>query len=280
MKLSEAWPLYEADKRLAGFSQNTFDSYSLQLKLLIREIGDLDVTEVDEKTLKLYLAKESEHLLKSTVGIRIRFIRAFFKWMHGEGFIPISPARKLKEPKQGMRIPKAMNEETIEYLREACTSLRDRAMFEFFYSTGCRIGETVTLNRNSVDYENCSAIVRGKGDKEREVYFNIACKIALRRYVKNRTDTNIALFVTERNPQKRAEISALRLSLKRIAQRAGVEESVYPHKLRHTYAMHLLNNGASMEFIQSMLGHSKIETTYLYAQLSGARRRELYKKYF
>jgi integrase/recombinase XerD len=282
VKLSEAWPRYEADKRLRGFSQKTFDSYDLQLRLLIREIGDVDVTEVDEDILRLYLANKvkSEGWLKSTLSNRIRFIRAFFNWVHQEGYITVNPARKIYEPKQGLRIPKAMSEENIELLREACVTLRDKAFFELLYSSGCRIGEIVLLNRNSVDYENLSAIVRGKGDKEREVYFNIRCKIALRRYMNSRTDTNIFLFVNERNPQKPAEIAALRLSLKRIAKRAQIKESVYPHKLRHTYAMHLLNNGASMEFIQSMLGHSKIETTYLYAQLSGARRRELYKKYF
>jgi integrase/recombinase XerD len=121
--------------------------------------------------------------------------------------------------------------------------------------------------------------VLGKGDKEREVYFSIKAAIWLKKYLTTRKDTDTALFVTERAPH-RMSIAQIRYIVKRVAKRSEVEVIVYPHKLRHSYATHLLNRGAPMEGIQTLLGHQKLETTMLYAQLSGPRRKEIYTKYF
>lgn len=172
-----------------------------------------------------------------------------------------------------------MSEEDIEALREACVSPLEHALVEVLYTTGCRIGEIHGLNRNSIDWEGRSIIVRGKGDKEREVYFTIKCAIWLKRYLRSRKDTDVALFVTERAP-RRMGIPQMRYVIKRISRRADIEVNVYPHKLRHSYATHLLNNDTPLEVIQSFLGHARMDTTRIYAQLSGDRRRELYRKHF
>jgi integrase/recombinase XerD len=139
--------------------------------------------------------------------------------------------------------------------------------------------EVYRLNRNAINWENRSCIVLGKGDKEREVFFSIKAAIWLKKYLAGRKDTDIALFVTERKPH-RMSIAQLRYVVKRVAKRSEVEANIYPHKLRHSYATHLLNNGAPLEGIQTLLGHSKLETTRLYAQLSGPRRKEIYTRYF
>jgi integrase/recombinase XerD len=156
----------------------------------------------------------------------------------------------------------------------------EKALFEFMFSTGCRIGEIVTLDRNCINWESQqSAIVRGKGDKEREVYFNIRCDIWLKKYLNSRDDNDPAIFATERNPH-RMSIAQMRYIIKRISNRAGINKIIHPHQLRHSYATHLLNNGAPLEVIPSLLGHKKSETTRIYAQLSGRIRQEFYKKYF
>jgi integrase/recombinase XerD len=147
------------------------------------------------------------------------------------------------------------------------------------YTTGTRIGEVHRLNRNALDWDNRSCIVLGKGNKEREVYFSIKAAIWLKKYLASRKDADVALFVTERKPH-RMSIAEIRYIVKRIARHSEVEANVYPHKLRHSFATHLLNNGAPMEGIQTLLGHSKIETTTLYASLSGPRRKEIHQKYF
>jgi len=279
MLLSEAWVIYEADKKIEGFSPVTIKGYKIQHNLLVRHFEDTDLDEISLPALKTYLAETCGHLKSSSLGHRIRFIRAFFRWASEEGYCQANPARKLREPKLGTIVPKALSEEDTVLLQEGCTSVLEHALIEFLYSTGCRIGEVYRLNRNAINWESRSCIVHGKGDKEREVYFSIKAAIWLKRYLTARKDNDMALFVTERAPH-RTTISQLRYVVKRVAKCSEVAANVYPHKLRHSYATHLLNNGAPLEGIQTLMGHSKLETTRIYANLSGSRRREIYQKYF
>ncbi len=247
--------------------------------MVIRYFEDVKLETITTIKLKEYLAKSSENLKPSSLAHRIRFIKSLFRWSHEEGHILKNPAAKLKEPKVGKRIPKFLTEREIEYLREACDIPMEKALFEFMFSTGCRIGEIVSLDKNRINWSNRSAIVLGKGDKEREVYFNIRCEIWLKRYLDNRQDNDPAIFVTERKPH-RMSIAQMRYIVKRISDRAEISKVIHPHQLRHSYATHLLNNGAPLDVIQSLLGHQKSETTKIYAQLSGSLRQELYRKYF
>jgi integrase/recombinase XerD len=279
VKLLEAWELYRADKQIEGYSPNTLKGYCIQHNLLVRHFGDIKLDEINLPALKQYLIEKGGHLKPSSLGHRIRFIRAFFKWACEEGYCQVNPARKLKEPKLGMRVPKALSEEDTVSLQEACKTTFEHALIEFMYSTGCRIGEAHRLNRSAIDWDNHSCVVLGKGDKEREVYFSLRCALWLKRYLKKRKDNDPALFVTERAPH-RMSISQLRYVVKRIAKNSEIETSVYPHKLRHSFATHLLNNGAPLEGIQSLMGHQKPETTMVYIHLSGPRRKEIHQKYF
>jgi integrase/recombinase XerD len=241
--LSKAWEIYESDKRIEGFSQRTLKAYKLQALLVIRYFEDVKLETITTIKLKEYLAKSSENLKPSSLAHRIRFIKSLFRWSHEEGHILKNPAAKLKEPKVGKRIPKFLTEREIEHLREACSSPMEKALFEFMFSTGCRIGEIVSLDKNRINWANRSAIVLGKGDKEREVYFNIRCEIWLKRYLDNRQDNDPSIFVTERKPH-RMSIAQMRYIVKRISDRAEISKVIHPHQLRHSYATHLLNNGA------------------------------------
>jgi integrase/recombinase XerD len=232
--LSKAWETYESDKRIEGFSPQTLKAYKLQSTLLIRYFKDVKIDTISTVQLKEYLAKSSETLKPSSLSHRIRFMKSFFRWSHEEGHVSKNPAAKIKEPKAGKRIPKFLTEIEIEYLREACNSPLEKALFEFMFSTGCRIGEIVTLQRSRINWSNRSAIVRGKGDKEREVYFNIRCEIWLKRYLEQRQDGDASIFVTERYPH-RMSIAQMRYIIKRISKRAGINKTIHPHQLRHSY---------------------------------------------
>ncbi|WP_152393333.1 tyrosine-type recombinase/integrase [Paenibacillus guangzhouensis] len=280
MILSELWRLYEADKRIQGFSSSTLKAYTLQLKMLLRELGDLDISEVTHNLLKEYLAKQSDRLKPSSLGHRIRFVRSLFRFAYEETYLISNPALKLREPKMDKRIPKFLIEEDVIHLKISCQSLRERALLEFLYSTGCRVGEVEKLNIDDLNWENSSAIVNGKGSKQREVYFTTECKVWLKKYLESREDTCKALFVTDTHPTRRMTIPTIRWALKRLAGRGEIEANVYPHRFRHTYACQLLDNGAPLDFIQGMLGHEKASTTQIYAQLRGERRRELYRRFF
>ncbi|MEN6325773.1 MAG: tyrosine-type recombinase/integrase [Syntrophomonas sp.] len=279
MLFSDAWQLYVADKTIEGYSTCTLKSYHLQLKLLVRYLGDIDIEDVTLVNLKTYLIEKGGHLKPSSLGARIRFIRAFFKWASDEGYCSSNPARKLREPRLGQRVPKAFSEEEAEVLREACDRPLEHALLEFFYSSGCRIGEVHGLNKEAINWENRSAIVIGKGDKEREVYFSIKAKIWMEWYLKERNDSDPAMFVTERAPH-RMSIAEIRYIVKRVGHRTNLDIRTFPHRWRHTFATHMLNRGAPLEGVQDQLGHVKIETTKIYCQLSGARRKEIHNRYF
>ncbi|RFU60918.1 tyrosine-type recombinase/integrase [Peribacillus glennii] len=275
MLLAKAWETYESDKRIQGFSPQTLKAYQVQSALLIRYFKNIPLDDITTSQLKEYLAKSSESLKPSSLAHRIRFMKSLLRWSHEEGHITKNPAAKIKEPRPGKRIPKFLTETEIEHLREACFTPMEKALFEFMFSTGCRIGEIVSLEKSRINWQNRSAVVRGKGDKEREVYFSTRCGIWLKRYLEERRDGDPAIFVTERDPH-RMSIAQMRYIIRRISDRAMINKAIHPHQLRHSYATHLLNNGAPLEVIQSLLGHEKSETTRIYAQLSGSLRQELY----
>jgi integrase/recombinase XerD len=279
MIVSEAWQLYKADKQIQGYSSQTLKAYSVQLSLLINYFGDVNITDFTTESIKLYLGKVATELKASSLCHRIRFIKSLFKWAQDENYVPTNPVASIKEPKLDSRIPKFLTEEEIELLREACDTTFEKTLFEFMYSTGCRIGEVISLDRHSINFSEQSVIVFGKGKKEREVYFNTRCCIWLKRYLEERTDDQQALFVTIRAPH-RMSIAQMRYVIKQISKRAGINKCIHPHQLRHSYATTLINNGAPLEVIQNLLGHEKSETTRVYAYLSGQLRRELYKKFF
>lgn len=280
MLLSEAWKKYQQDKKIEGYSTLTLKTYCFQYNLLLRFFGDIDMNGFSTEKLKECLIQSGNHLKPSSLGHRIRCVKSLFRWSHEEGYILKNPAAKLKEPKLGKRIPKSLSELEIEHLREACQTTMENALFEFMYSTGCRIGEVVKLDREDIDFRTNSVIVQGKGDKEREVYFNTRCSIWLKRYLDEREDEDPCLFITDRKPKRRMSIDNLRYIIKRVSNRAGIKKSIHPHQLRHSYATHMINNGAPIDVIQSLLGHEKSETTKIYAQLSGKLRQDYYSKYF
>lgn len=136
------------------------------------------------------------------------------------------------------------------------------------------------MNRCDVNWRESSILVLGKGSREREVYFGAKAAIWLRRYLSTRGDDDGALFVTKHRPVRRSTIPTLRWHVNKVARRAGLRDRVTPHVLRHTFATLMINQGAELIEVQSLLGHSKPETTLRYATLSGAARRRAYERYF
>jgi len=189
------------------------------------------------------------------------------------------PARKIKLPKKERRLPKALTVEEMERLREGCSTLRERAILEVLYATGCRLSEIYKLNRNDINRHSLSTKVMGKGSKEREVYFSFKAMYHLEKYLSSRQDDNVALFVMDRKPYERLSRRGIQREIVRIAKNSGLNKAISPHILRHTFAALTLNNGAELAAVQSLLGHSSPETTVIYAQLSEEKRREQHKKY-
>lgn len=247
-------------------------------------LGDVDISTITTAALKTYLpySRTKKILKASSIGHRVRFLHGFFRYALESGYIKANPAISIKEPKVGKRVPKALPEEGSELLREGCKGTLDHALLEFFNSTGCRIGEVHRANWKDIDWNDRSLIVLGKGDKERQVFLTIKAVIWVRKYLKERLergDNVDALFVTERKPYRRSSIPQLRYVVNRIASKSEVQEKVTPHILRHGYATKLINEGASLYEVQSLLGHQDPKATMIYVSLSGARMREVHRKF-
>lgn len=279
MRISEASEAFLSLRQAEGFSPYTLKAYRLQIELLIRDAGDLELVAVTLQVLRDHLAKHA-HLKPASMGHKVRALRSFFAWLAEEEHLTKNPTLKLKEPKIGDRVPKALTMDEVEALRDACRTAQEHALVEVFFASGARVGEIHRLNRNAIDFERRAMVVLGKGSKERECYFGSRAAIWLRRYLSARKDADMALFVTQRRPWRRLSIHQVQYIFKRVAGRCGLRDRVSPHVLRHTFATLLLNQDAPITVVQSLLGHSRPETTMVYAKLSGASRQRAYQRYF
>lgn len=259
--------LFLASKKLDGCSKNTLDNYSLILQKFCSVVTK-DVERIDAMDIRRYLAMYSKRGVKnSTLATQISTLKSFFGWLENEEYITKSPMRKIKNIKVEKRVRKALTREELEMLRDACRTLREKALVEFFYSAGCRLAEAQKLNIADIDWSNGKVMVIGKGNKERPIYLNARAILHLRKYLGNRKDTNQALFVKDREPHDRLSGRGIERVFSLLGKRAGISKAVYPHLLRHTTATTMLQNGASMSEVQYYLGHDSPATTQIYAEM-------------
>lgn len=275
--LTEKINLFLSSKKLEGLSSGTLHNYRLDLTIFANGVKKkvVDITPAD---LRVHLASFN-HLKMSSLGRKLTVLKSFFGWMTSEEILQRDPTAKLKPPKMEKRLPKALNIEELEMLREACQTVRQRAFLEVLYATGCRLSEVYQLNKNDINYQAMSCKVFGKGSKEREVYFSFKAIYHLKKYLISRTDNNEALLVSERKPHQRLSKRGIQREIAEIAKNAGLENKVSPHVLRHTFATLTLNNGAELVAVQELLGHSSPDTTLRYARITEERKREQHKKF-
>jgi integrase/recombinase XerD len=236
--------------------------------------------------LERYLAElRADGLAATTIARRAAALRSFFRHQTLLGARADNPAAELDLPRRTRRLPRTLSPAEAERLVEAAAGtqprdLRDRALAELLYGAGLRVSEAVSLERGGVDLENRLVRCLGKGDKERIVPIGRQAAEALRRYLArgrpflDRRHRPELFLNAKGGPLTRAGAF---LILRRLAARAGLEpERVHPHLLRHSFATHLLENGADLRSVQEMLGHADLSTTELYTHVSDRRRRELY----
>lgn len=266
-----------AAKKLEGCSPVTIKSYSLNLNIFAEKVI-IPIKEITTSDIRSYLAGY-EHLKPASISTKLSILKSFFGWLTEEEIVPRDPTRKIKAPKKEKRMPKALTIEELEMMREHCETLRERAILEVLYATGCRLSEIQQLDINDIDKRSMSARVIGKGDKEREVYLSFKAMYHLKKYLKEREDNCPALFATERKPYRRLSKRGIQRGVGEIAKKANIQKNCSPHTLRHTFATLTLNNGADITAIQALLGHTSPVTTQIYSSLSNERKHSQYKKY-
>lgn len=259
--------IYLATKRLDGLSEKTLKNYNYNLMIFASYLRK-PLATINAMDLRMYLAARCKDMKPSSMNGQISILKSFFSWLHGEEYIPRNPALKLKQTKEPKRLRNPLSEEEIELLRQACVTDREKALFEFIYSTGCRLSEVVGVDKNDINWHERTLRVIGKGNKEREVCFSTKAKILLKKYLKTRTDGNEALFVTSKKPHSRLGGRSIEREVAKIAQRAGIDKAVFPHLFRHSFATHKLNSGMPLHIVQHLMGHETPSTTQIYAQVN------------
>lgn len=264
-------------KRLEGLSEDTIDGYQLELRVFAKHTQQ-PVECITTNDIRNYLGY-FEHLKMSSISKKLSVLKSFFGWLADEEIVAKDPARRIKTPKKEKRLPKALNIEELELLREICKSPRERAMVEVFYATGGRLSEIQKINQEDINYQTMSVRVVGKGNIEREVYLSHKAIFHLKKYLGNRKDEEPSLFITERKPYRRLSNRGIQRAIRMIAKRSGLQKRIHPHTFRHTFATLTLNNGADLSSVQALLGHADPATTQIYAQVTEEKKREAYRKH-
>lgn len=255
-------------KKLEGISKKTLINYRRYILKMYDSIMK-DVRIIDANDIRKFLTdyqSKTGCINSSMENIRCS-LASFFSWLEKEDYILKSPIKKINKIKSDIKIKEIYSDETLEKLRNVCDNKRDLAIVDLLISSGIRVSELVNINISDLNFDNCSCKVFGKGNKEREVYFDAKTKLHIQEYLADRTDDELSLFISNIRPYKRIGTRAVEMMLQKLATKIEIN-GVYPHKFRRTLATKAIDKGMPIEQVQKLLGHTKIDTTLHYAQVS------------
>jgi len=274
-----------------NLSPLTLRNYETDLRAFFRHLEERDgaaITAVDRLVLRRYLAElRAEGMAVASIVRKVSTIRSFYRFLAREGRVAQDPLLGVRGPKKGRRLPSFLSGAQVLNILAAVQGdepkdLRDRAIVELFYAAGLRLSELVGLDTRDVSLGEREVRVLGKGSKERIALMGRAATEALERYLKEGRPALV------RRPQERAfflnkqggrlSTRAVQLLLRRYALKAGLDERVFPHLLRHTFATHMLDGGADLRVVQELLGHARATSTQIYTHVSDEERRRRYRE--
>ena len=273
-----------------NFSDHTILSYQNDLfsfeKFLKRRKKELSFSSADKSLLRDFLIDLKEKGLDfSSIARKVSALRSFFKFLKRRDLIEYNPALFLLTPKLKKKLPEVLSvAQMIKLLdekeKEDVWELRDNAILELFYSTGIRLSELASLNLSSIDFNGGTIRVFGKGRKERIVPVGRKAISALKEYLKERESLSGLDSSTVFINRMKKELSTRGIAriVKKNLAKISEDKSVSPHTLRHTFATHLLDEGADLMAVKEMLGHKNLSTTQIYTHISVERLKKVYKK--
>lgn len=271
--------LFETAKNVEGCSPKSMKYYLYVLTSFFKQTK-IQIKDITTDDIRNYLDNYSTKSKASKVSmdnIR-RVLSSFFSWLEEEDYIRKNPVKRIHKIKALKTIKQAYSDENIENLKDCCTSLRNKVIIELLSSTGMRVGELTSLNKDSIDFENKECVVLGKGGKQRKVYFDSKTKIHLKNYLSSRLDKNNALFVSLFAPFNRLQISGVEIMLRKLGKKANIVK-VHPHRFRRTLATKAIDKGMPVEQVQILLGHTKIDTTMHYAIVDQTNVKNSYRRF-
>ena len=271
--------------RAGGASEKTIISYAGDLRQLVDFLGEgflwEKVTKADLRRFLSYLNREG--YAKTTVSRKVSCLRSFFNHLMRCGIMETNPALAIELPRKGKPLPLFLYPEEVLSLLNGIDQdplgQRDRALLELLYATGCRASEIVSIKSDGLDWYEYTITVVGKGSKERVVHFGEQAALALKHYISNGRSSicrggERSLFLNYRGTAL-SQRSVGRIVDKHV-RRAALNSGISPHSLRHSFATHLLDNGADLRTVQELLGHSNLSTTQIYTHVSSERLKSVY----
>ena len=276
--------LYFLKKEL-NYSDYTVKNYQLDLTDFFKYVNksNIDFLNIENIHVRGYLKYlDICNLKNTTISRRISALRTFYNYLLEKGLVKSNIFLNVKNPKLEKKLPNYLNYTEIEELLASIDTKTDeglerRLLIEMFYSTGCRVGEMVNVKISDIDFSSKTIKVMGKGSKERIVYYGYYASKYLEDYLKNK-DKKGYLFTNKRG--EKLTIQEVEYIVRDIMKHISIKTHVTPHTLRHTFATHLLNNGADIRTVQELLGHANLSTTGIYTHVSSDRLKDVYFKTF
>lgn len=261
-------------KATEGLTDRSLEAYRQTLARVFNKFGK-HIKDIGTDDIRLLIASmRVEKRSTAYQNFTRRVLGSFFKWITAEGYIEKNPMLRIPPIREQKKVRKPFTEEELEKLRINAGTLRNECIIEFLYSTGCRVSEMITLNRDDINFVDNEVMVLGKGKKYRMVYLSARCSALLKKYFSERTDNNEALFVTDfsnwksnttpHDDQKRIEREGIYAMLRHLGKCCNIP-NVHPHRFRRTTATLALKRGMKITDVQRMLGHTDIKTTTIYA---------------
>lgn len=275
-----------------GLSANTRQAYERDLRLLCKTLGFKNsdaLVNVSREQITGYMTQLKEKgLAAATIARKLAAIKAFYRFMTAEGYMDANPAEVVEAGTKGIKLPRVLSEdEVVRLLNQpditTAEGFRDRTMLEVLYATGMRVSELINLTLERVDLNMKYIIAFGKGSKERIVPLGSVAAEFLQQYLEKvrpklthaDRNTNIVFLAFGGHELTRQRFWQI---IRAYGRKANINKALTPHILRHSFATHLLDNGADLRSVQELLGHSDISTTQIYTHLTNKRLRDIYAK--
>ncbi len=273
-------------KYVRNYSENTIESYASDISKFIEYLKNKDVLRVDKDDIRGYVKSISNNE-RTSQSRKLSSLRTFFEFLVRKGYLNASPMDGVEGPKLGRYLPDVLSVEEVEKLIEIEPSddftFRNRTILELLYSTGLRISELVGLKLENVNLDMALIKVMGKGSKERIIPINDYTLEFLEKYIKEVRPRMLKGIQTDylflNNHGKVISRQAVFLMIKKRAGEIGLKKDISPHTLRHSFATHMLQNGADIRFIQELLGHSDVSTTEIYTHVVNETLKRDYDEY-
>lgn len=275
-----------------GLSANTRQAYERDLRLFCKTLGFKNsdaLVNVSREQITGYMTQLKEKgLAAATIARKLAAIKAFYRFMTAEGYMDANPAEVVEAGTKGIKLPRVLSEDEVVRLLSqpditTAEGFRDRTMLEVLYATGMRVSELINLTLERVDLNMKYIIAFGKGSKERIVPLGSVAAEFLQQYLEKvrpkltheDRNTNIVFLAFGGHELTRQRFWQI---IRGYGRKANINKALTPHILRHSFATHLLDNGADLRSVQELLGHSDISTTQIYTHLTNKRLRDIYAK--